>query len=153
MAGWIDHVGQGRFALRIVISGGSGVPQVFMDFGSAGLQAMTLRDALGAPLPTTAWVPGTYDVYFNIPAGAMAPGPSVKVRVRLSSAGGLLATGIAADGEVEDYIFPFAPTAVSLEAMSAERTSNLGAGLALVVLLGLALAGWRLSAVRAHGRA
>jgi len=126
-------------SLEIVISGGSGVPQVFIDFTGGGLVAITLRSATNLVLPTTPWLPGTYRVYFDIPANTMAGGANIPVRVRLSNAGGLAATGAAPDGEVEDYIFNFTATAVSVASFSAGPGANLlliglgGAGFASVL--------------------
>ena len=132
-------------SLEIVISGGSGLPQVFMDFTGGGLGAVTLRAANGDPLPMVSfapWVAGTYRVYFDIPTGTMASGPNIPVRVRLSSAGGLAATGAAPNGEVEDYVFSFTPTAVSLASFSAVSGTNLlliglvGTSLGAVLIVG-----------------
>ncbi len=145
---WADGaVSAGRGgSLEIVITGGSGLPQAFADFDGLGLKPVTLRDASGAELPVFSfapWVPNTYRVYFDIPAGTMAPGPKIPVRVRLSSAGGLAATGAAPDGEVEDYIFSFRPTAVSLASFSAGSGSDqlliglVGAALGAVLLVWL----------------
>ena len=134
---WTDGsvLGGNGGSLEIVISGGSGVPQVFMDFNGAGLVTVALRDAAGALLPTTPWLPGVYQVYFDIPMGTMGSGPTIPVRVRLSSAGGLIATGLSQDGEVEDYIFHFNPNALSLVTFSAAP-----AGPAVVWGLGAVLA-------------
>lgn len=103
----------------------SGVPQVFMDFGG-GLVEVTLRDSAGTPL-TMPLLVGTHSVYFDIPAGTFdgTNSRSIPTRVRLSSAGGLTATGEAPDGEVEDYIFGFGPTAVSLQSFTPAANSTL----------------------------
>jgi hypothetical protein len=146
---WTDgavSAGQGG-SLEIVISGGSGVPQVFIDFPNdlIGLTPVTLRDINALALPTTPWSPGTYRVYFDVPAGAMASDPSIAVRVRLSSAGGLSAIGGAPDGEVEDYIFPFKTTSVAMASFSARPAANVllvGLGGAAFVI-GLAVWGVR----------
>jgi hypothetical protein len=137
----------GRF--DITITGGSGVPQVFMDFGDGGgnlsgtLTAVTLRDNTGTPLgmPLAA---GLHQVYFDIPGGTFAVnGQPIAARVRLSSAGGLTATGLAPDGEVEDYIYTFGPTAVTLQNASASGSSVmpfvLGAFGLIVVSTGLVI--------------
>ncbi len=123
-------------SLEIIISGGSGVPEVFIGFNGGALAPVVLRDATGAPLPTTAWLPGTYQVYLDIPAGAMAGSPTIPVRVRLSQAGGLPATGLAPDGEVEDYLFQFSPNAVTLFEISAESAGQ-WPFLVLGIVLGL----------------
>jgi hypothetical protein len=116
---WSDGtVPTGGGSLQIVINGSAGVPQVFMDFG-VGLTAVVLKDAAGNPLALT-MPAGVHRVYFDIPAGTFAPGNStvIPVRVRLSSAGGLTAIGQAPDGEVEDHIYNFTPTAVTLSRLS-----------------------------------
>lgn len=129
--------------LQIVITGGSGVPQLFMDFdpndaNPAG--AVILRDSAGNPLPTTAWAAGVYEVYFDIPSGTFTSGGGsiqIPFRVRLSSAGGLALNGLALDGEVEDYVLPFGPNAVSLQTFTAESsaaTALIYAALALGLL-------------------
>ncbi|RUA15949.1 MAG: hypothetical protein DSY55_05155 [Clostridia bacterium] len=132
-------------SLAIDIAGGSGVPQVFIDFnGSHVLTEVTLRDASGAPL-TTPLAAGVHRVYFDIPSGTFSNADNaVAVRVRLSSAGGLAATGAAADGEVEDYIWHFKPNAVTLAQFRADSSSLPAWLLPLAFLMaGAALAGWR----------
>jgi hypothetical protein len=131
---WGDGtVPTGGGSLQIVINGSPGVPQVFMDFG-VGLTAVVLKDATGIPLalprPT-----GVHQVYFDIPAGTFPGISDIPVRVRLSSAGGLSAIGPAPDGEVEDYIYSFIPTAVSVRRFSGSSTTpSLPLGLAVGVL-------------------
>jgi hypothetical protein len=109
--------------LEIIITGGSGYPQVFVDFGS-GLTEVTLRDIFGNPLPMPL-AAGTHQVYFDIPPGTFdGSNPiAIPVRVRLSSAGGLTANGDAPDGEVEDYIWNFGPNAVVISDVDTRSTS------------------------------
>ena len=122
--------------LQIEITGGSGVPQVFVDFGS-GLTEVTLRDMFGNPL-TMPLAEGTHDVYFDIPAGTFdgANPISIPVRVRLSSAGGLGADGFASDGEVEDYIWDFGPNAVTISSANVKPNYVWTALIAGTILLG-----------------
>ena len=134
--------------LQIVISGGRGVPQLFMDFNTADALPggpVTLRDNTGAPLTTTAWPAGTYQVYFDIPAGTMGGNPTnIPTRMRLSSAGGLSLTGLSNDGEVEDYLFSFGPNAVSVLRLTAQPVRMPAGASALtyaLVALGLVAAG------------
>ncbi len=129
--------------LDITITGGSGVPQVFIDFGDGAgaltgtLTEVTLRNSSGTAL-TMPLAAGTHQVYFDIPPGSFAvAGQPMAVRVRLSSAGGLTATGEAPDGEVEDYIYSFGPTAVSLQSFTS-TSSNLPI-LGLVAVAALAV--------------
>jgi len=118
-------------ALRITIgssTGASGVPQLFMDFGSGTLTAVTLRTITGTAI-STPLAAGEYTVYFDIPAGACPATliTNLEARVRLSSAGGLTSTGLASNGEVEDYIFQCgatAPYAVTLANFAAESTAT-----------------------------
>jgi hypothetical protein len=148
---WYDGTVAGNRggSLQIVITGGTGVPQVFMDFlGSNSLAPVTLRTVQGGLLPTGPWGPGTYVVYFDIPTNTFSGGSiiDIPVRVRLSSAGGLAATGPAPDGEVEDYIFNFSPNSVAVRGLSAvaEPWSGLPFGLVGVALgLGLSAVTWR----------
>ncbi len=145
---WTDgavSAGKGG-SFQIVITGGSGVPQLFMDFNpsdASPLAAIVLRDNTGAALPTTAWATGTYQVYFDIPAGTMGANPTnILTRARISVAGGLTASGPANDGEVEDYLFAFGPNAVRLSGLtaSAAGTSALIYALAALLLVGLLFA-------------
>jgi len=130
--GWTDGTvasgNGGRLDITITdisVGTSSGVPQVFMDFGS-GMVEVTLRNSTGTVLAMPL-VEGTHSVYFDIPAGTF-DGVNIRnipTRVRLSSAGGLSATGPAPDGEVEDYIFGFTPTAVSLQSFTPASNSTL----------------------------
>ncbi|MCA9961175.1 MAG: hypothetical protein KC443_19175 [Anaerolineales bacterium] len=145
--GWANgNVSDGNGGhFTITIAGGGGYPQVFMDFGDGAggltgiLTEVTLLNSAGNPL-TLPLAAGTYQVYFNIPAGSFAVSDQpMAARVRLSSAGGLTATGPAADGEVEDYIYSFGPTAVSLQSVTANSSSPttaliLGSALMLAVV-------------------
>ncbi len=131
-------------SMEVTISGGSGYLQAFMDFGLGTLTEVTLRDASGNALamPLAA---GTHRVYFDIPANTFGPGDtSVAVRIRLSSTGVQSATGPAADGEVEDYIWHFGPNAVSLTDFRADVSPSGGWLLAGFVLLlaGIAIFLW-----------
>jgi hypothetical protein len=130
------------------------VPQVFVDFGNGSgggtntLTEVTLRDSSGTAL-ITPLAAGTYRVYFDIPGGTFgAPIQPVAMRVRLSSSGGLLATGPASDGEVEDYIFKFGPTSIGLVNFSARSSAPFTLWLVLLVAVAaLVMTGifWRLS--------
>ncbi len=88
---------QGKAASVDVSSSGAGLLNAWIDFnqdgdwGDAGEQIFT-DEALAA---------GVNNLGFNIPAGAVIG--NTFARFRLDSAGGLNPTGLAADGEVEDY--------------------------------------------------
>ncbi len=123
--------------ISIDIQGGSGVPQVFTDMGGGALSEVTLRDASGNPL-TMPLAAGVHQAYFDIPANTFTTNNNaIAVRVRLSGAGGLAATGAAADGEVEDYIWHFGPNAITLSHLRAS-SSALSRWLTLLILLLLA---------------
>jgi hypothetical protein len=76
-------------------------------------------------------------VYFDVPSGTFdgTDNSSIPVRVRLSSAGGLTANGPADDGEVEDYIYSFGPTAVTLQNVTASGQSTLPFALSIFGLI------------------
>lgn len=138
---WTDgavSAGKGG-SFQVMITGGSGVPQLFMDFDpsdASPLAAVVLRDNTGAPLPTTPWAAGTYQVYFDIPVNTMSANPiNILARARISAAGGLTAGGPANDGEVEDYIFAFGPNAVHVSGLSASATGTSALIYALVALM------------------
>jgi hypothetical protein len=110
-------------ALELVINGGSGIPQVFVDFNANGVfddnpaTGVVLVDNSGTPIAFP--LSGTHVVYFDVPANAFPNSANaIGVRVRLSNAGGLTHNGAAPDGEVEDYIFNLSPTALQLSEVS-----------------------------------
>ncbi len=120
--GWTDGLAAAGAGckLALVVSGHSGTVQAWLDFGH-GLQAVVLRDAAGTPIPGGVLATGPHIVTCDVPAGTFGGGNrTIFARFRLSSAGGLAATGVAADGEVEDYVFAFGPTAVSLSGFTAQ---------------------------------
>jgi len=130
--GWTNGtVASGNGGRLDITIGGvwSGVPQVFIDYdgddATYTFAEVTLRDGTGTPL-TMPLSPNTYSVYFDIPAdtfdSATTPNP-IFVRVRLSSGGGLGATGLATNGEVEDYQWNFGPNAVSMADFSAQSNN------------------------------
>jgi len=142
--GWTNgpvNTGDGG-SLEITVSGiWSGIPQVFIDFnGDDTLTEVVLRDALGNPM-TGRFSPSAtpYRVYFDIPDNTFngADSSSLFVRVRLSANGGLGAFGLASEGEVEDYMYNFGPTAVTLNQFSAN--GNIADPVGLVVVLSLVL--------------
>ncbi|MCX6027950.1 MAG: hypothetical protein NT169_01450 [Chloroflexi bacterium] len=99
--------------LQVTVSGGPGVAQAWMDFG-AGLTPIVLRDVAGDPIPGGVLATGVHTLTCDVPVGAFngTADRHIYARFRLSSAGGLSQTGAAPDGEVEDYLFSFSPTAV-----------------------------------------
>jgi hypothetical protein len=133
-------------SVDIIIGGGwSGVPQIFIDFDGEdttySLSEVTLYDASGNPIvmPLAA---GTHRVYFDIPAGTIDSGSATNptfLRVRLSTDGGLGATGLALNGEVEDYRLVFGPTAVTLQRVNVNNAAEPALLLSLAALIGLSL--------------
>lgn len=133
--GWTNGtVASGNGGRLDITVGGvwSGVPQVFIDYDGDDtnyfLTEVALRDAVGNPLVMPLAPNATaYAVYFDIPAGTFdgstTPNP-IFVRVRLSTTGGLGATGLADNGEVEDYQWDFGPNAVKLADFSVKDSSS-----------------------------
>ncbi|MEI2608782.1 MAG: GEVED domain-containing protein [Candidatus Promineifilaceae bacterium] len=115
-----------------------------MDFDGSGLVEVILRNNVGTAL-TMPLVEGTYQAYFDIPAGTFdgTNNRSIPTRVRLSSIGGLSSTGTAPDGEVEDYIYNFGPTAITFSRFVAEENTTwvaiAGTGLFALVSIGIIL--------------
>jgi len=142
--GWTDgNAADGNGCrLQITVIGGPGVVQAWLDFGS-GLESVVLRDATGAPIPGGAFATGAHVVTCDVPVGTFNGGTSRSIygRFRLSSAGGLGLAGPASDGEVEDYLFSFGPTAVTIRDFRASSGVSSDAVWALGMLL-LALIGF-----------
>lgn len=124
--------------VTVDVSGGTGILQLWMDFGS-GLEPVTLRDENGNVIPDGELGPGTHTITFDIPLGTF-DGINDRIiasRFRLSSEGGLDATGPAMDGEVEDYLWGFGATPINLRSFNAtSSTSGLMAfGIVIFLLL------------------
>jgi hypothetical protein len=82
-------------AVAIVTVSAPGKLDAWVDFNRNGKFDVNERIA------TSLAVAGTTRLHFNVPATAVAG--ATMARFRLSTAGGLNPTGLAADGEVEDY--------------------------------------------------
>ena len=107
------------------------------DFGEPG-EAVTLRDNNGSTSGVANFSNQTKQVFFDVPVGSFGDASNpIATRVRLSSAGGLGPTGLAADGEVEDYIYNLGPTAISLSnfKVTANAQGSLAAGIGLLLVL------------------
>ena len=89
---WIDFNGNDQFD--------AGEQVEFTSIGGVTVAATT-EGGLPAGTQTT-------EMCFTVPATASFEGEETHLRFRLSSAGGLLPVGLAADGEVEDYYLPMA---------------------------------------------
>ncbi|MFO1004813.1 MAG: NF038122 family metalloprotease [Planctomycetaceae bacterium] len=90
----------GNSALLKVRASRAGKLDAFIDFNSNGVFDANERVT---PEGGQALVPGINSVTVNVPASAVVGQRGA--RFRLSTAGGLAATGPAEDGEVEDYLF------------------------------------------------
>jgi len=94
----------GQQATLLVIASAPGMLDAWIDFSAN----MSWADA-GEQIFTGAGIPAGYTVLnFNVPTTA-APGWMAFARFRFSSVGGLSFTGMAADGEVEDYMVVIGP--------------------------------------------
>ncbi|MEM7113811.1 MAG: GEVED domain-containing protein [Chloroflexota bacterium] len=111
--------------ITVEITEATGILQLWIDFGS-GLEPVTLRDEDGNIIPAGELDPGTHIITFDIPDGTFdgSNSTSLAARFRLSTAGGLDTTGVANDGEVEDYIWPFGPNPIQLQSIGGAVTSS-----------------------------
>gem|GEM_PF-1600961 len=82
----------------VVTASQAGKLDVFIDYNANGIFDTGERVTPAGGLALTA---GSNSITFNVPESAIVGGQAI--RFRLSSVGGLAATGAAADGEVEDY--------------------------------------------------
>lgn len=92
---------------------------------------------------------GSGNYSFEVPAGAFDPPPgpptptqAYHVRVRLYAACGSGPTGVAVEGEVEDYRLVFTPTAVTLQSFRAEPAVIPWLLLFLLVMSGVVVWGY-----------
>jgi hypothetical protein len=128
---------QGANATLNITASGVGLIDAWIDFnadgdwGDAGEQIFASQ-AVGG---------GLNAIDIPVPAGATVG--ATFARFRISSAGGLAVTGLAADGEVEDYQVTIVAAPVVASARSIPAVSTIG--LALVVLL---VAGFGIGAIR-----
>jgi hypothetical protein len=122
-------------AVNVTISTASACLGAFFDFNSSGiLSDVVLRDNTGAVISQPI-ASGSYTFYFDIPAGTFpGSGPDIAIysRFRVTSpVGGICtgstafsSTGLAADGEVEDYQMNFSPTAIDLIEFKSTPSAN-----------------------------
>jgi plastocyanin len=92
-----------------VSASGPGLLDAWVDFNGDG----DFADAGEQIFVSTALVAGANSLTFDVP-GAAAAG-TTGARFRLSSAGGLSPTGLAVDGEVEDYLVTLADISLDIE--------------------------------------
>ena len=152
--GWTNGLvsnGQGG-AVAVTISDAPACLGAFLDVSSGTLIPVTLRDNTGTAIVQPLAV-GSYTFYFNIPPGTF-PGSGedivVSGRFRVTSpVGGVCtgsaaysATGLADDGEVEDYVWSFSPNAITLRGLLARSGSWGIVALGCVLVVGLVFV-WR----------
>ena len=90
-----------------VTASAPGLLNAFFDFNADGVYGAGEQVFNDEPLAS-----GANNLTFNVPCAA-TPG-SIYSRFRLSSGGGLGATGLALDGEVEDYRLLISPTDIDV---------------------------------------
>ena len=90
---------QGQVTSAAIVASTNGVLDAWLDFNADGDWADSGENIAAS----VAMLPGTNSLNITVPATAML-GPTF-ARFRFSSSGGLADTGLATDGEVEDYLF------------------------------------------------
>ncbi len=105
-----------------VVAASAGLLDAWIDFNTAG----DWVDAGEQVVTSLALVAGTNSLSISVPCGA-TPGAVAFARFRFSSSGGLAFSGLALDGEVEDYAFPVAQTFKNLV------VTKIGAGTGTVI--------------------
>ncbi len=122
--------------LNVTVTGGTGALGAWFDWNNDG----TFLDT-GEFISRTNLISGSHLITLTIPAGYVT-GTPVYARFRLFNPanipGGSLTSnlydGLAVDGEVEDYMWNFGPTAITLQAM----TTSSGSGTLIVFALAVA---------------
>ncbi len=92
----------GAASVDVTNGGGNGRLNAWIDFNADGVWSPAEQIATNVPIPGGATVP----VGFVIPAASPVGVPTY-ARFRIDSGGGLGPDGVAADGEVEDYLVRF----------------------------------------------
>jgi hypothetical protein len=95
---FVSSITQGSTALVTAVASGNALFQGWIDFNDDG-DWNDAGEQVFADVPVTT---GANNLAFQVPAGAVVT-PQTFARFRLSTQAGLLATGQAPDGEVEDY--------------------------------------------------
>ncbi len=103
-------------SVDVVVSTSGGLLDAWIDFNNDG-DWDDSGEQIFASESLPAVDPAVNSLMFNVPSGAKQAG--ISARFRLSSAGGLAATGFAGDGEVEDYVVDTVP--VELQSFSVGR--------------------------------
>ena len=115
----------GALATVTVVASVSGMLDAWIDYNGN----TSWNDAGEQIFSSQALTSGSNNLSFTVPAQASTG--TTFARFRISTAGGLAPTGGAVDGEVEDYIWTFSPTAVTLSDLKAALP---GPGLPVVLL-------------------
>jgi hypothetical protein len=140
-------------SVTVTVGGAGGYVVGWFDFDGDGVFDTYLAEQLSA---------GVHTLPVNVPDGAFDPngttggsGRSVYARFRIYASqeaaekqmGGVASAsrgynGVAVDGEVEDYVWGFGPTAISLSAMGITQPAVVQWAVLVVTLILLAVAGW-----------
>lgn len=118
--------------IDVAVTGSAGFLTAWVDWDDDGFDAGDIITN-----QAQAVVPGTNVVSFTVPnEPTYKTGDTVQVRFRLALNNTVTVDGLMSDGEVEDYVFDFTPTAVFLSSFSVQTPT---AALGLVILFGLLL--------------
>jgi hypothetical protein len=133
--------------IPITVTGAAGIVNAFIDWNNNG----TLND-VGETYSLVFAVAGTQNLMLTVPNGATT-GVPLGARFRVSSAGGLGPTGLAPDGEVEDYLITVnsPPTAARLAYFSANSDGNGAVQLTWGTLVENNVLGFRVDRTTADG--
>ncbi|MBC8205717.1 MAG: hypothetical protein ISR85_05095 [Kiritimatiellales bacterium] len=97
---WLTPFVPGAVAqVQVVVGGPGGSVDAWIDWNADGIWANPGEKIIGTGVLT----PGSYTYLVPVPTHA-APATNTYARFRISSAGGLPPSGLAQDGEVEDYM-------------------------------------------------
>ncbi len=134
-------------SIPITVTGAPGTVNAFIDWNNNG----TLNDA-GETYTLVFAAPGIQNLTLTVPDGAIM-GVPLGARFRVSSAGGLSPTGLAPDGEVEDYLVTVTspPTAARLAYFNVASTANGAVQLAWGTLVENNVLGFRVDRSTADG--
>ncbi len=108
----------GNKAFVDVVASGAGLLSIWIDYNADGDWADT-NELVAADVPLTT---GTNNLSFRVPREVVST--NTFARLRFSSAGGLSYTGIAPDGEVEDYMISIEPP-IEIALVDRDSSSNI----------------------------
>jgi len=133
-------------SLSINVTGGTGCLYTWVDWNGDGVfDASDDPENLEYAIRSVVAGPGIGNYAFDVPAnqfqtppGDNTPLQTYNVRVRLYGSCSSGPTGAAVNGEVEDYIFTFTPTAVNLQSFNTTNQNTLWLAILLVIVTLLA---------------